>query len=127
MHLCVYGRRFRDAQPAEIEALTLEGMRDAVMAQLCAGNLEVSVVGDFDTDELETLALRYLGTVTDRQPSHTVAPVPIALLQPPPHLRHQRWHLKVRRGMRLLSYCAYISASISHSDVLTTHKHLLGM
>ena len=34
-------RRFRDANPEEIEALTLEGMREAVMAQLHAGNLEV--------------------------------------------------------------------------------------
>ena len=46
-------RRFRDANPDEIEALTLEGMRDAVMAQLHAGNLEVSVVGDLEPDELE--------------------------------------------------------------------------
>lgn len=34
-------RRFRDASPEEINALTLDGMRDAVMAQLHAGNLEV--------------------------------------------------------------------------------------
>jgi predicted Zn-dependent peptidase len=46
-------RRFRDANPEEIEALTLEGMRAAVMAQLHAGNLEVSVVGDLDPEELE--------------------------------------------------------------------------
>ena len=48
-------RRFRDANPEEIEALTLEGMRAAVMAQLHAGNLEVSVVGDLEPDELEVL------------------------------------------------------------------------
>jgi hypothetical protein len=34
-------RRFRDASPEEIDALTLDGMREAVMAQLHAGNLEV--------------------------------------------------------------------------------------
>jgi len=34
-------RRFRDANPEEINALTLDGMREAVMAQLHAGNLEV--------------------------------------------------------------------------------------
>ena len=32
-------RRFRDASPEEVSALTLEGMREAVMAQLHAGNL----------------------------------------------------------------------------------------
>lgn len=34
-------RRFRDPSPEEINALTLEGMREAVMAQLVAGNIEV--------------------------------------------------------------------------------------
>lgn len=34
-------RRFRDPSPEEISALTLEGMREAVMAQLHAGNIEV--------------------------------------------------------------------------------------
>ena len=34
-------RRFRDPAPEEIAALTLEGMQQAVMAQLHAGNLEV--------------------------------------------------------------------------------------
>ena len=34
-------RRFRDPSPEEVGALTLEGMLDAVMAQLHAGNLEV--------------------------------------------------------------------------------------
>jgi len=46
-------RRFRDANPEEIEALTLEGMRTAVMSQLHAGNLEVSVVGDLEPEQLE--------------------------------------------------------------------------
>ena len=36
-------RRFRDAAPHEIDALTLEGMRSAVEAQLYAGNLEARV------------------------------------------------------------------------------------
>ena len=38
-------RRFRDPGPEEISALTLEGMRDAVMAQLHAGNVEVGCPG----------------------------------------------------------------------------------
>lgn len=34
-------RRFRDANPEEIEALTLDAMREAVGAQLQPGNVEV--------------------------------------------------------------------------------------
>ncbi len=46
-------RRFRDPSPEEIEALTLEGMREAIMAQLRSDNLEVSIVGDIDASEVE--------------------------------------------------------------------------
>ncbi|RMZ57046.1 hypothetical protein APUTEX25_002278 [Auxenochlorella protothecoides] len=50
-------RQFRDPTQEEIAALSLEGMRAAVSAQLRAGNLEVCVVGDFDPAELEDAAL----------------------------------------------------------------------
>ncbi len=42
----------RDPMAHEIDALTLEGVRSAVMAQLHPGNVEVSVVGDFNAEEL---------------------------------------------------------------------------
>ena len=57
-------RRFRDASPEEIEALTLEGCREAVMRQLTTDNLELNVVGDFDPEELEDCLLKFLGTLT---------------------------------------------------------------
>ena len=41
-------RRFRDPSSDEIAAFTLDAMKEDVMAQLHAGNLEISIVGDFD-------------------------------------------------------------------------------
>ena len=58
-------RRFRDANPDEIEALTLEGMRTAVMSQLHAGNLEVSIVGDLDPAQLEVCVNNPPDTVSE--------------------------------------------------------------
>jgi hypothetical protein len=40
-------RQFRDPGPEEINALTMEGMKEAVDAQFYPENLEVNVVGDF--------------------------------------------------------------------------------
>lgn len=58
-------RRLRDPSPEEIEALTLEGCARLVQSQLFTGNLEVSVVGDFDAAELETLVLQVRGRWSD--------------------------------------------------------------
>jgi predicted Zn-dependent peptidase len=60
--------RFRDPTPAQVEALTLDGVAAAVEMQLAPRNLEVNAVGDFDADELERLALRYLGTLPPEGP-----------------------------------------------------------
>ena len=72
-------RRFRDANPEEIEALTLEGMRTAVMSQLHAGNLEVSVVGDLEPEQLEVCRRNPQGTVLmwPSTPMHASAAVSI--------------------------------------------------
>jgi hypothetical protein len=50
----VMDRRFRDPSPEEIEALTLDAMRDSIMSQLRPDNLEVSIVGDVDASEVGT-------------------------------------------------------------------------
>lgn len=89
-------RRFRDANPEEIEALTLEGMREAVMAQLQPGNIEINLVGDIDLAEVEAVVLRYLGTVAPCEQTQPPRAQPPVICYPPPHLRHQAWHLKVR-------------------------------
>lgn len=89
-------RRFRDPNPDEIEALTLEGMRELVMSQLHAGNIEINLVGDIDPKEVDDVVLRYLGTVAPRDPAPQPLPVrPPMLCSPPAHIRHQAWHLKV--------------------------------
>ena len=55
--------RFLSVSPEAIEALTLADVKEAVRDHLKTSNIEVSVSGDFDRDELERLALNYLGTV----------------------------------------------------------------
>lgn len=89
-------RRFRDANPEEIEALSLEGMREAVMAQLNPANIEINLVGDIDPAEVDEVVLRYLGTVAPRDPPQPLRAQPPVICYPPPHVRRQAWHLKAR-------------------------------
>ena len=101
-------RRFRDPSSEEIAALTLEAMKEGVMAQLHSGNLEISVVGDFDEDELEQAVLMYLGTVepkADAQgPGDALIQSP-TVCDPPLEVRHSVWHLKDSDERA----CAYIA------------------
>jgi len=88
-------RRFREPSPEEIDALTLEGMRNTVMGLLHAGALEINVVGDFDAQELERLVATYLGTVAPRPPT-AVTPIieyPVVWQDPTLERRHSSWHL----------------------------------
>lgn len=68
------------------------------MSQLHAGNLEVSIVGDIQPEELERLALSYLGTVQPRPEAGPPVPQPVLVQNPPAELRRQTWHLRVRRS-----------------------------
>jgi predicted Zn-dependent peptidase len=86
-------RRFRDPNPEEISALSLEGMRDAVMAQLHPANIEVSVVGDLDSEELEEAVLKYLGTVAPRTDVADITDRPAQVCNPQAEARHIAWHL----------------------------------
>lgn len=87
-------RRFRDATPEDIEALTLDGMRKALEAQLHASNIEINVVGDVDPLELEDLVLKYLGTVKPASNPPSRLEPPITFSQVPAAERQQIWHLK---------------------------------
>lgn len=87
-------RCFRDPTPEELEALDLEGMRQAVSQLLVTGNLEMSVVGDFKASELEDLVRRYVGTVRPRPAPLPLHMHPIVFRDPPTPERHQTWHLK---------------------------------
>ena len=97
-------RRFRDPNPEEIEALTLEGMREAVMAQLNPSNIEINIVGDIAGANVDDVVLRYLGTVSPRAPAQPLTVQPPVILYPPAHLRRQAWHLKVRHERDLSSF-----------------------
>ncbi|KAF7150191.1 hypothetical protein RHSIM_Rhsim02G0142400 [Rhododendron simsii] len=56
--------RFVEPTPKSLKNLTLESVRGAVMNQFVTNNMEVSVVGDFSEEDIETCILDYLGTVS---------------------------------------------------------------
>jgi predicted Zn-dependent peptidase len=116
-------RRFQDANPEEIEALTLEGMRDAVMAQLQPSNLEVNIVGDLDLAELDLLAPRYLGTMRGVPPVQQPPQRPIQILCPPANVRQQKWHLKDSDERS----CAYIAGMLTRQTVMAPFSIQLSM
>ncbi|XP_078430545.1 insulinase (Peptidase family M16) family protein isoform X2 [Wolffia australiana] len=55
--------RFVEPTPQSLERLSLQMVKDAVMNQFARGNMEVSIVGDFTDEEIESCILDYLGTV----------------------------------------------------------------
>ncbi|MED6204572.1 hypothetical protein PIB30_117508 [Stylosanthes scabra] len=54
--------RFIEPTPTSLENLTLESVKEAVMSQFFGDNMEVSIVGDFTEEEIESCILDYLGT-----------------------------------------------------------------
>jgi len=57
--------RFLSIAREDIEDLSLEDVKGAVMAQMTTDATEVSIVGDFEGEEVEGLALRYLGSIPE--------------------------------------------------------------
>jgi zinc protease len=51
----------------KLQAIRLDDIRDWIAPQLDSAPLELSVVGDFDENEVIQLAQRYLGTLPDRK------------------------------------------------------------
>ncbi len=58
--------RFGMAGPAEVENITIEDIKSWLLPYFNKAPLEVSVVGDFDRETLESAAAEYLGTFDDR-------------------------------------------------------------
>ncbi|EMS67217.1 Retrovirus-related Pol polyprotein from transposon TNT 1-94 [Triticum urartu] len=58
-----HDERFVEPSPHSLEKLTLQSVKEAVMNQFVGSNMEVSVVGDFTEQEVESCVLDYLGTV----------------------------------------------------------------
>ncbi|CAN4086580.1 unnamed protein product [Withania somnifera] len=55
--------RFVEPTPHSLQNLSLESVRAAVMDQFVSDNMEVSMVGDFSEEDIESCILDYLGTV----------------------------------------------------------------
>lgn len=87
--------RFVEPTPQSLENLTLESVREAVMNQFVSKNMEVSIVGDFSEEDIETCILDYLGTVSatgDLKMTHEYSPI---TYRPSPHdLQFQQVFLK---------------------------------
>ncbi|GLU00162.1 hypothetical protein SLE2022_175480 [Rubroshorea leprosula] len=98
--------RFVEPTPKSLENLTLKSVKDAVMNQFVGDNMEVSVVGDFSEEEIESCILDYLGTVTastDSKREHGFNPI---LFRPSPsNLQFQQVFLKDTDERA----CAYIA------------------
>ncbi|KAF5185660.1 Stromal processing peptidase protein [Thalictrum thalictroides] len=56
--------RFVEPTPHSLQKLTLQTVKTAVMNQFFGDNMEVSIVGDFTADEIESCIIDYLGTIT---------------------------------------------------------------
>ncbi|KAF7133122.1 hypothetical protein RHSIM_Rhsim09G0100400 [Rhododendron simsii] len=87
--------RFVEPTPKSLENLTMESVRGAVMNQFVSNNMEVSVVGDFSEEDIETCILDYLGTVSatgDLKMTNEYSPI---TYRPYPHdLQFQQVFLK---------------------------------
>ncbi|XP_012463776.2 stromal processing peptidase, chloroplastic [Gossypium raimondii] len=98
--------RFVEPTPKSLQNLTLKSVKDAVMNQFVADNMEVSIVGDFSQEEIESCILDYLGTVrasrdSEREPEFS----PILFRTSPSDLQFQQVFLKDTDERA----CAYIA------------------
>ncbi|KAK9270819.1 hypothetical protein L1049_026405 [Liquidambar formosana] len=70
--------RFVEPTPTSLKNLTLQSVKDAVMNQFVGDNMEVSIVGDFSEEDIESCILDYLGTVRakrDSEREHEFSPI----------------------------------------------------
>ncbi|XP_062165357.1 stromal processing peptidase, chloroplastic [Alnus glutinosa] len=70
--------RFVEPTPKSLQNLTLQSVKNAVMNQFVGRNMEVSIVGDFSEEEIESCILDYLGTVRatrDSEREHESSPI----------------------------------------------------
>ncbi|XP_026658146.2 stromal processing peptidase, chloroplastic isoform X1 [Phoenix dactylifera] len=98
--------RFVEPTPESLQKLTLQLVRDAVMNQFVGDNMEVSIVGDFTEDDIESCILDYLGTVgATRGAKSQLCVNPIMFRPGPSDLHFQQVHLKDTDERA----CAYIA------------------
>ncbi|KAJ4845649.1 hypothetical protein Tsubulata_036223 [Turnera subulata] len=97
--------RFVEPSPLSLKNLTLETVRDAVMNQFVGGNMEVSIVGDFSEEEIESCIIDYLGTVKKRSSDREQDVSPVIFRPSPTDLQFQQVFLKDTDERA----CAYIA------------------
>lgn len=98
--------RFVEPTPKSLQSLTLKSVRDAVMNQFVGDNMEVSIVGDFSNEEIESCILDYLGTVRAERDSDKEQELnPIIFRPSPSELQFQQVFLKDTDERA----CAYIA------------------
>lgn len=98
--------RFVEPTPQSLQNLTLQCVKDAVMSQFVSDNMEVSIVGDFSEEEIESCILDYLGTITKTTGSERAQRYhPIIFQHCPPSLHFQQVFLNDTDERA----CAYIA------------------
>ncbi|OAY51233.1 stromal processing peptidase, chloroplastic [Manihot esculenta] len=98
--------RFVEPTPESLQNLTLKSVKDAVMNQFVGGNMEVSIVGDFSEEEIESCIIDYLGTVRETRGSNEEKEFSPVLFRPSPSdLQFQQVFLKDTDERA----CAYIA------------------
>ncbi|KAL6517914.1 hypothetical protein OROMI_033615 [Orobanche minor] len=98
--------RFVEPTPHSLQQLTLEQVKDAVMSQFVSDNMEVSIVGDFSEEDIESCILEYLGTIREKRGSERLQEYNPIIFQPyTADLQHQQVFLKDTDERA----CAYIA------------------
>ncbi|KAM7479608.1 hypothetical protein LguiA_027821 [Lonicera macranthoides] len=98
--------RFVEPTPHSLQKLTLQYVKDTVMDQFITDNMEVSIVGDFPEEDIESCILDYLGTVRARKGFERAQRYsPIIFRPPPSDLNFQQVFLKDTDERA----CAYIA------------------
>eukprot|EP00268_Persea_americana_P007317 TRINITY_DN1270_c2_g1_i2.p1 TRINITY_DN1270_c2_g1~~TRINITY_DN1270_c2_g1_i2.p1 ORF type:complete len:1245 (-),score=273.98 TRINITY_DN1270_c2_g1_i2:1667-5401(-) len=86
--------RFVEPTPESLQKLSLQVVKDAVMNQFVGDNMEVSIVGDFTDDEIESCILDYLGTVRTTRSAAVLEFDPVMFRTSTPDLQFQQVFLK---------------------------------
>ncbi|KAI5599663.1 hypothetical protein BDE02_02G211200 [Populus trichocarpa] len=98
--------RFIEPTPQSLQNLTLKSVKDAVMNQFVGGNMEVSIVGDFSEEEVQSCIIDYLGTVRATRDSDQEQEFNPVMFRPSPSdLQFQQVFLKDTDERA----CAYIA------------------
>ncbi|KAM6562151.1 hypothetical protein CsatB_022149 [Cannabis sativa] len=114
--------RFVEPTPKSLQKLTLQSVKDAVMNQFVGNNMEVSIVGDFSEEDLESCILDYLGTVraTGNPRSNHDEYAPVVFRPSPSDLQSQQIFLKDTDERA----CAYIAGPAPNRWGLTVDSSI---